>query len=66
MRFAIILAILAQKINKIIIIFQLNYHYSDTETSAFLCNLAAVNSEKESFCQSMLRSIDNSAKQASL
>jgi hypothetical protein len=64
MRLAVILAILAREIDKHI--FQPNYLFSDTELRTVLCNLAAVDGEKESFCRSMLLSIDHSVQQTSI
>lgn len=64
MRLAVILAILAREIDKYI--FQPNYLFSDTELRTVLCNLAAVDGEKESFCRSMLLSIDHSVQQTSI
>lgn len=61
MRLAVILAILAREIDTNI--FQPNYLFSDTEIRAALCKLATVDPEKESFCRSMLLSIDQSAQQ---
>lgn len=64
MRLAVTLAILAREIDKNI--FQPNYLFSDTELRTVLCNLAAVDGEKESFCRSMLLSIDHSIQQTSI
>ncbi|KAJ5472156.1 hypothetical protein N7539_008725 [Penicillium diatomitis] len=64
MRLAVILAILAREIDTNI--FQPNYLFSDTEIRAVLCKLATVDREKESFCRSMLLSIDQSAQQVSI
>ncbi|KAJ5465327.1 uncharacterized protein N7458_001013, partial [Penicillium daleae] len=64
MRLAVILAILAREIDTNI--FQPNYLFSDTELRVVLCDLATVDGGKESFCRSMLLSIDHSAQQVSI
>ncbi|KAJ5142334.1 hypothetical protein N7526_003329 [Penicillium atrosanguineum] len=64
MRLVVILGILARELDKCI--FQPTYLLEESNLREILCTLAKKDHEKESFCRSLLLSIDNDAQQGSL